>query len=159
MFQSGPRDCRITVAGEFSPLWAQTPPSCISAATKVVLKQRLQSLLLLSPGWIQSSAGGQYCTLFWKENTDFSKNQLPVECVLYSGLSYFWETYLSLTVEKQSIKQPRPAKPGDQPRLKDDPVDVIPEEPCRTEVGTQVEEWYLTFYTVCIHYYYVHVVD
>lgn len=43
-----------------------------------------------------------------------------------------------LTVEKPSIKQPRPAKRGGQPRLKDDPVDVIPEEPCRTEVRTQV---------------------
>lgn len=45
-----------------------------------------------------------------------------------------------LTVEKPSIKQPRPAKRGGQPRLKDDPVDVIPEEPCRTEVRTQVEK-------------------
>lgn len=43
-----------------------------------------------------------------------------------------------LTVEKRSIKQPRPAKRGGQPRLKDGPVDVIPEEPCRTEVRTQM---------------------
>lgn len=66
--QSGTQCSHITVASGFSSVWVQTlPPICISAATKVVLAQRLQSLLLLSPGWIQSSAGVNTALRFWKE--------------------------------------------------------------------------------------------
>lgn len=68
MCQSGTRCSHIAVANEFSSVWVQTlPPICISTATKVVLAQRLQSLLLLSPGWIQSSAGVNTALRFWKE--------------------------------------------------------------------------------------------
>lgn len=59
---------RYSVLSYHSSKWVQTlPPICISAATKVVLAPRLQSLLLLSPGWIQSSAGVNTALRFWKE--------------------------------------------------------------------------------------------
>lgn len=68
MCQSGTRCSHITVASEFSSLGVQTlPPICISAATKVVLAQRLQSLLLLSPGWVQGSAEVNTALRFGKE--------------------------------------------------------------------------------------------
>lgn len=117
---------------------------CVSseAATKVVLAQRLQSLLLLSPGWIQSSGGVNTALRFWKEIQIHLRT--VGKRVIFSGSSallteIFTKLCFSiLPVEKPSIKQPRPVKRGGQPHLKDDPVDVILEEPCKTEVKTQM---------------------
>lgn len=51
-------------------------------------------------------------------------------CVTVVNFFYLWE------VGRQNIRQLRPTKLDDLPRLKEDQVAVTPEGPCRTEVLT-----------------------
>lgn len=152
------RCSHITVPSDFSSVWVQTlPPICISAAAKVVLAQRLQSLLFLSPGCIQSSAGVITALCFWKEiqihpRTVRKRGIFSGSSALLIEIFTKW-CFSILPVEKLSIKRPRPVKQGGQPHLKDDPVDVILEGPCKTEVKTQM----IPHITHCLHLLLLHI--
>lgn len=51
-------------------------------------------------------------------------------------------------VERRSIRQPRAIKRGGQHLSREGPVDVTPEEPCRTEVRTALK---LTLAKLCVY--------
>lgn len=163
MCQSGTRYSHITAASGFSSVWVQTWPSCISAATKVVLNQRLQSLLFLSPGWIQSSVGVDSVPCFGKKIQIYPRTVRKC-CVVFRivifhitrrnfrkniYLCWQWKNRVSNNQGQQSEEVSLIWKTSQSTLFQKNHAEQRWEH--------KWKKWYLTSHTVCIHYCYMYI--